>query len=173
MSKIVRDFNSPDGNEIVPDLQIRQRFLPPAPIWKVGELKASSDLQIWHYFTFHFPLDPRELGLTESVEFAPHTEQFQIHRFRLFSIFSKNFNGAVKCCPKTSFFFFFFFFFLGQSFLNFSPLAPARQVAFNFRVVTPGCCDTGATWAKGDVGYRMLVNGYNSCVSSLSSSTTR
>ena len=137
MSKIVRDFNSPDGNEIVPDLQIRQRFLPPAPIWKVGELKASSDLQIWHYFTFYFPLDPRELGLTESVEFAPHTEQFQIHRFRLFLIFSKNFNGAVKSGPKTS-----------RLDANFSRLAPARQVAFNFRVVTPGCCDTGATWRK-------------------------
>jgi len=28
--KNFRDFNSPDGNEIVPNLQIRQRFLPPA-----------------------------------------------------------------------------------------------------------------------------------------------
>ena len=31
MKKNFRDFNSPDGNEIVPNLQIRQRFLPPAP----------------------------------------------------------------------------------------------------------------------------------------------
>ena len=60
-----------------------------------------------------------------------------------------------------------------QGFLNFSRLAPARQVAFNFRVVTPGCCDTGATWAEADVGYRMLVNGYNSCVSSLSTECHR
>jgi hypothetical protein len=99
MRNFFRDFNSPDGNELVPNLQIRQRFLPKALFRKVGEVKASSDLQICHYFTSLVPLDPRELSLTESVEFAPHSKLQFIYRLTLFWIFSKNFNGAIKNGP--------------------------------------------------------------------------
>jgi hypothetical protein len=99
MRNFFRDFNSPDGNELVPNLQIRQRFLPEALFRKVPEVKASSDLQICHYFTSLVPLDPRESSLTESVEFAPHSKLQFIYRLTLFWIFSKNFNGAIKNGP--------------------------------------------------------------------------
>ena len=46
-------------------------------------------------------MDPRELSLTESVEFAPHSKLQFIYRLTLFWIFSKNLNGAVKSGPKT------------------------------------------------------------------------
>ena len=71
MKKKFRDFNSPDGNEIVANLRIRQRFLPPALFWKVGELKASSDLQIWHYFTSVVPFGPSWIRLNGACGICP------------------------------------------------------------------------------------------------------